>query len=431
MGLAAGSLLGGTTMAQSSGSADATATPDRVITTLDELQSTFRPDGTLKPGDRVRITDENAPYRTTQWLDIDQSGVTVVCDGAFPLVKPAGGANVGGLRVGKHRRVEDVTIDGYSHHGNPSEQSMSEGGFGIGSFAVDSITIRNCDIRRTTPYHKHNARNSGVIIGRDTDAYDVLNNDFDHIGDRAINAWGEYGYVAHNFSENGFDRMISVEPGEDIAIVNNRCAGNGRGSVIGVGRKISAPKRILIAGNIATGTHRRFIYCNSTAEWTNTMVRGNIGDGSDSTHPGIEVRAPHSTVAGNHLAGYGGAGVLVNAPRTWVRGNRVWDCGGPGVQFDPIESPMRYKAAGLNGAFKSVAQNNHLWRNCRQRGAAELQTAAKRTRLLNNNVIGTRNGIAGIVAIGRGRFSTAAWNVTPHGADVFADGGPTRTQANL
>ena len=46
-----------------------------VVSTLDELQRAF---DMLSSGDTIRISDENAPYRTTQWLDIDVDGVTVI-----------------------------------------------------------------------------------------------------------------------------------------------------------------------------------------------------------------------------------------------------------------------------------------------------------------------------------------------------------------
>lgn len=69
----------------------------------------------LSPGRSIYIRAANVPYRTTQWLDIDVDGVTVVGPGIRTLVKPADDTNVGGIRIG-HNIV---------HAGASSAQSRS------------------------------------------------------------------------------------------------------------------------------------------------------------------------------------------------------------------------------------------------------------------------------------------------------------------
>lgn len=41
---------------------------ETVVTTKTGLEAAF---DDLSAGDTIRISDENAPYRTTQWLDVD------------------------------------------------------------------------------------------------------------------------------------------------------------------------------------------------------------------------------------------------------------------------------------------------------------------------------------------------------------------------
>lgn len=87
-----------------------------VVTTQKELETAFE---NLSPGDTIRITDENAPYRTTQWLDVDVNGVTVVGAGARRLIKPAEGAAVGGIRIGHNEPCREVDVRGVGYRGTP------------------------------------------------------------------------------------------------------------------------------------------------------------------------------------------------------------------------------------------------------------------------------------------------------------------------
>lgn len=431
IGVAGAAVLGGD-QAPAQQSSDTATAPhaEHVVTTRAELRAAF--DG-LEPGDTVLITDENAPYRIRDYLDVDVSGVTVIGRGTPPLVRVADGANCGGIRVGKHSHVENVTIEGYSHDGNPANQSLSDSGFGIASFDVGDITIRECYLTRTAPYHKHNRFNSGIQITDATRDYTLSDNTFFEIGDRAITAQGRFGYIAGNYSEAGFDRMVSVERGEDVVIAGNRLNGNAAGSMFGVGNVSSAPNRVLITGNIATGSHRRFVNGNGTAEPTRIHITDNIADGRDANRSALKIEAPAVTVANNHLVGYDYAGVRVAAPRTLITNNRIEGCGRAAVRLRPIaDGGLPAENAGLDGSYRSVVQGNLLHNNARDEpGGAEVVVRANQCRVVNNNVTKLRDGRTCFDASGKGDTSVVAWNVVPAGAPLFAGAPPERAQGNI
>jgi hypothetical protein len=414
--------------AQSQVAMETPAHADYVVTTTAELHAAF---DAVEDGETILITGENSPYRTTQFLDIDASDVTVIGEGPRPLIRVADGANVGGIRIGYHKHVENITICGVSYDGNPEGQTLRRGGFGIGSFDAVNTTIEGCDIRRTVPYHEHNRFNSGIIITTQTRGFAIVNNRFVDIGDRAINAHGRFGYIAGNFSEQGFDRMISCEAGEELIIHGNRLTGNDQGSMIGISAR-TTPTNIVITGNIATGPHRRLVRVGDLAARTRVTIANNLGDGRDSPHAGIEVDTNHAIVAGNILDGYDGFGITVNAPRTLIRDNSIQNCGRHSVELQPATRPLSRRATGENGSFRSVVQGNVLRNNGRRSARyAEISVRANECRIMNNNIVALRDGRV-CFDNPKGERAVFAWNVVPPGARLFKSRqGSARIQGNI
>ena len=119
-----------------------------VVTTLEELETTFED---LSPGETVYISAENAPYHTTQWLDIDVDGVTVTGPGVETLIKPVKRSNVGGIRIGHNHRCREIDVRGVGYHGNPNGQRRSaERLHGIATDLQTATTGRGLDVESTS-----------------------------------------------------------------------------------------------------------------------------------------------------------------------------------------------------------------------------------------------------------------------------------------
>jgi hypothetical protein len=324
---------------------------DHIVTTASELESAFN---NLSAGDTVWIGTPSTPYRTTQWLDIDVDGVTVVAqsthaDDGQPIIKVADGANVGGIRMGYNSAVTNVTIRNVGFHGNDQNQDQTV--YRLHAFlAVEgsSIRIEDCFATRTSPYHEHNTGGSGVSVEPGCTSVWVRGNEFDDIGDRAIQTAGSWVRISDNDCRNGFDRGVSLDLQEvdtgtqrvahETVVANNHIHNCNFGSAIGgsVTENDTDLGRWVIANNEMTGTHRTGVKLRSNVSYL--QVTGNVGyqASSDKTQPGIQISGSgigQANVTGNTLVGYTGAGIEMGVSDFVVSGNLLLDAQNNGMDI--------------------------------------------------------------------------------------------------
>lgn len=153
-------------------------------------------------------------YRTSTWIDIDKSNIRLLGAGrTASIIKPLNKANVGGIRVGAYSSanpVSHVTIESLGYHGNDTCQAPDAKQLhGISLLHCSRITIRDCFLTRTAPYHEHNTGGSGISVELGCSYYLIEGCWIDDIGDRCIQTGGSHGIVRSNFLTNGFDRAVS------------------------------------------------------------------------------------------------------------------------------------------------------------------------------------------------------------------------------
>ena len=270
---------------------------DRIVTTRRGLHEAF---DNLSPGDTVYIDDENAPYRTTKWLDIDVDGVTVVGPGIKQLIMPADGANVGGFRIGHNAHCENVRIRGVGYHGNPSGQNPNAlrlHGFVVRD--VSNVTLQENYVTRTHPYHVHNEGGCGFSIEKEARHVAILRNRIHDIGDRGIQMGCDHVIVHGNIGTKGFDRTIATnyyEPfasyGTQYATITNNLSDEVRtGSAIGVDGGSRKPSRyVTVTGNVGFEPAHRMVY-----------VKPNCGQVAVTGNVGFSTTAPRSEIPGIHV----------------------------------------------------------------------------------------------------------------------------------
>ncbi|WP_266075677.1 right-handed parallel beta-helix repeat-containing protein [Haladaptatus caseinilyticus] len=319
---------------------------DAVITTTSALESAFND---LSAGDTVVITGENAPYRTTQWLDIDVDGVTVVGPDIPTLVKPADGANVGGFRIGHHDHCENVTIRGVGYDGNPDGQRPSAKlCHGIVVKDAENVTLSGNYLTRTHPYHEHGTGGSGISAEKESRNVRILGNRIRDIGDRGIQVGGANVLVSGNVVTDGLDRSISCDvwrgfdhqQARNVAIVGNVLGNNLEGSLTGIGgNDLQAGGYILIASNIGFGYHKSFCHVGFGGRARNVRIDGNVSVQEESADfAGVSLnieRATNVTVVDNDLYDYGGTGVNIEKGISdfVVARNGLYDVGSDGIRI--------------------------------------------------------------------------------------------------
>jgi hypothetical protein len=379
---------------------------DRVVRTLGDLQAIFSAPsagGELAPGDSVLVTDDGAPYRTTQYLDIDVSDVDVHGRGQFPLVRPADGSNVGGFRVGANvpdtePPASGVTISGVSFDGNPENQTANSGGFAFGTYRARNVELANCEARKTWPFREHNQTNSGVMIYDGTINYTVRGCEFLKVGDRAITASGAGGRIVNNYSRNGYDRMVSLAGAGGGAttttVANNVLRNNAEGSVIGVAGNNPAD-RLLIHGNQAFGSYRCLVTVqnlDTSSSNTRILIANNLGinDGSgnpdNNRYPGIRIQQSNVKASGNYCVGNQGQGVHIrpesssaSVTNVDVTDNHFEGCTEHGALIDTDVSDCR------------LAENTFRDNNSNLTGISEIVVNGT-DNLITNNYIPSTNG---------------------------------------
>lgn len=310
----------------------------RVVTTRRELESAFE---NLSVGETIRITGANAPYRTTGWLDVDVDGVTVVGPDVDTLIKPAGGANAGGIRVGHNDRCENVDIDGVGFHGNPEGQD--EGAkhcHGIVVRDAADVTIRGNYITRTHPYREHGSGGSGVSVGAKANNVRLLNNRVHDVGDRGVQLAGEGITISGNVVTNCLDRSVSFDrwyegrnhQARNVTVTDNIMGNNAEGSLTGIGGghpTQSGRGHFTISNNVGFGRHKSFCHLGFDGTVRSVQIEGNVStQDADNDISGISVEIDESrnvSVTDNKLYGYGGRGINVEGgTRDFdVTGNQV------------------------------------------------------------------------------------------------------------
>lgn len=331
---------------------------DEVVTTREGLEAAF---DDLSPGGTIRISDENAPYRTTGWLDVDVDGATVVGPGVPDLVAPADGANVGGIRVGHNDSCRGVRIRGIGYHGNPGGQpKRAKRLHGIAVRNASDVTIRDNRIRHTHP-RRHGDGGSGIsVTGRCSDVW-VIGNRVSHYGDRGIQVGGRRVAVSGNVVTDGLDRAVSCDlwypdeenrAAENALVAGNALGNASEGSLVGLARN-TAPHRhtgfVSVLGNAGFGYHKSFCHVRGPRPLENISVRGNVSiqrvDGlqtEGAAFAGVAIDPVDGrtvTVQDNELYGYSGHGVHVNADvsNLTVRGNTIVDSGLSAVRLVGVD----------------------------------------------------------------------------------------------
>ncbi|KZN22926.1 hypothetical protein A4G99_17710 [Haladaptatus sp. R4] len=335
----------------SGGRANELGVADSIVTSTAELEATFR---NLSPGETVLITGENAPYRTTGWLDIDVDDVTVVGPGVRTLIKPAADANVGGFRIGHHRHCENVTIRGIGFDGNPEEQNIfTKLCHGIIVRDAENVTISGNYVTRTHPYHEHSTGGSGISAERESRNVRILGNRIEDIGDRGIQVGGTRVVVSGNTVTNGLDRSISCDiwrrgrhrQGKHIAVVGNVLGNNREGSLIGLGGDKTQGNGgyVLIANNLGFGHHKSFFHLGFDGTTHAVRIADNVSaQEKRDDYSGISLdiaHANHITAVDNDLYGYGGRGINVTDGITdfVVARNRIRNVASDGIRIDGAE----------------------------------------------------------------------------------------------
>jgi hypothetical protein len=238
---------------------------DHYVDSVSELQNLF-PSG-LSDGDTVLIAGENAPYRTTQHLDINNSNVTVIGSSALVDIKVASGGDVGGFRIGQGTSVSNVHLHRIGYDGNYLNQDQSVKqlhGIEIGDEA-ERVILTNGYVTRTSPHPEHNYGGSGIRI-ENAKRCVVKNMRLYDIGDRGIELGGQSHYIAHNDIRLTFDRGISMvasgkvgdetddRPPSHCSVIGNRIRECTEGTAIRGGQPGNEFNAII--GNVIKGRYK-------------------------------------------------------------------------------------------------------------------------------------------------------------------------------
>ncbi|MFC7081886.1 right-handed parallel beta-helix repeat-containing protein [Halorussus caseinilyticus] len=330
---------------------------DTFVTSTSELESAF---ANLSAGETLRIAQPDTPYRPGQWLDIDANYVTVLAESQFardgqPLIKPADGSNVGGVRVGHDSATKHVRVEGLGFHGNSG--NMSGTAKRLHAFVADQnashVTFRDNYATQTHPYHELNSGGSGFTVRKNAANVELVGNRVDDIGDRGIQAAGTNLLVRGNVLTNGYGDSISLnvtEPDDDsyiaknASVVNNFGRDNAKGSIVAFGKSASrntTPRSergyFAVVGNVGAGQHRKLIQFGRNAVNVKAVSAiGNVGDGRNADHFGIRsaVRSEDSwvNISNNILLGYNYGGVRVTKGHNVnVSNNLIAGVGGEGI----------------------------------------------------------------------------------------------------
>jgi parallel beta-helix repeat protein len=418
-------------------------TDGTTVTSRTELEAAF---DDLSPGDTIRISDRNAPYRTTQWLDVDVDDVTVVGPGVETLIKPADGANVGGIRVGHEERCQRVRIHGVGYHGNPDGQrEAADRLHGIAVRNATDVTVERNRIRHTHP-RRHGDGGSGVSVARGCSDVWIRDNRIREYGDRGIQLGGKRITVAENTITDGLDRPVACDlwdsqrenyTARNVLIFGNVLGNAAEGSLVGIARNTplaSGDGHVNIFGNLGFGSHKSFCHVRGPEALQNISVRNNVSvqtiDGlrteATTRFAGVAVdvaRGRNVTIENNELHGYSGHGIHVDSDLSAVtiRQNTVSESGLAGVRLaganaGVVDGNVVTRAGGAGIHLRDSTTVSVTDNYVRRTGAAGIVTAGPKT--------GAGNDVADNYVTGSGR----AWSRSAPAIRV-ADAG-TRVRGN-
>jgi len=379
-----------------------------VVTTRAELESAF---ADLSPGETVHVSAANAPYRTTQWLDIDADGVTVTGAGVRTLVEPARDANVGGIRVGHTQHCRDIDIRGIGYHGNAAGQSDTATRLhGIAVEDATNVTLARNHVRGTHP-RSHGDGGSGISVARPCSDVRVVDNRIHDFGDRGVQLGGTRIQVFGNVVTDGLDRPIACDlwntdgqnrTARNVSVFGNLLGNSREGSLVGVAGNDPEPSNrgyLSIFGNVGFGFHKSFCHVRGPEPLRHVSVQNNVsrqtteGLRTDATtrFAGVAVDVDSATdlaIKNNELYDYSGHGVRVASAVS-----------GLGVQQNAIVDP---DMAGirLEGGTDGVVDGNRITRP----GTAGIRLERTADALVRGNAV-QRAGTVGIVAGGSGSES--------------------------
>lgn len=323
------------------------------ITDVKKLETRFN---NLSPGETLHISPVNAPYRTTQWLDIDTNGITVIGPGIRNLIQPADGADIGGIRIGHHQQCQDIRVSGVGYAGNPTGQGgNAERLHGISVRNARNVSITDNHIQKTHPT-AHGNGGSGISVTNEAINVRITGNTITQYGDRGIQLGGQRVMVSGNFIQNGLDRAISgdlwysKQENQTVndAVIAGNIVGNAiEGSLIGVARNDpSTPSEgcISIFGNIGFGTHKSFCQLRGTAAIENVSIHNNMSvqestglETNQKTFAGVGSNVAEGrnfTIKDNELHDYSGHGIHLNGDiaNAVIQDNTITDSGFAGIR---------------------------------------------------------------------------------------------------
>lgn len=310
-----------------------TTGPRTTVSSTAELQTTF---DRLSSGETIYISPENAPYRTTRWLDVDVDDVAVFGPGLPDLVTPADRAGVGGIRIGHNRRCRNVLVRGVGFHGNRDRQYAGTRLHGIAVRDAANVTLAGNRIRRTYPL-EHGDGGSGITVTNRCSNVRIVGNEIRESGDRGIQLAGSRLVVAGNHIVGGLDRAISCDlwypdgtnhTAQHVLVSGNLMGDVVEGSLTGVARNTptdTVQGNVDIVGNVGFGAHKSFCHVRGPEPVRNVTVQNNTSvqetDELDTPktekYAGVAVDPAggrNLSIRNNEFYGYSGHGVHVNAP---------------------------------------------------------------------------------------------------------------------
>lgn len=389
---------------------DATAV-DTTVTSRRGLESAFE---NLSPGETIWLDAENAPYRTTDWLDVDVDGVTILGPGAPALVKPTDGADVGGIRIGHNQRCQDVTVRGFGFHGNGENQSDAATRLhGIAVRDAANVTLEGNHIRETHP-RGHGDGGSGISITRGCSGVHVLGNQIHRWGDQGIRFAGNRVVVARNEVTDGLGNAVSCtlrstddesRTPQNVLVYGNVLGDAAEGSLADVARTTPAESNagvVSIFGNVGFGVHRSFCRVRGPESFQHVNVQNNVSvqesDGRDTEQTrfaGVVVDGAggrHLSVRNNELYQYSRHGIHVAS-----------DVDNVSVQNNTVAAPDR-AGVRLHGVTHGQVTDNYV----SETGTVGIRLDGSSSLAVRGNYV-RRPGTVGIVSQNSG---------TPAGHDI-------------
>jgi hypothetical protein len=349
-------------------------TYDTLVTSTSELESVFN---NLSDGETVRVAQPATPYRTTQWLDIDANDVTIVAQSQYAedgqaLIKPADGADVGGIRVGTGATtVSDVALYGVGFDGN--QATMTDTVKELHGIIVDNaenVTISGGYLTRTHPYQEHNSGGSGVSLGPNSKNCEINKLLVEDFGDRGIQLAGNSHFVWGNILRNGFDRCISLDMsvGDPFYSVDNSLIAFNDGSDSSDGSIIKgskgSPRYNTIALNYCHGAMRGGIAATTGGQNLFFGNRVRQTSAADRDLGLLKLDDGNHSAVRNELVDSTGSqtGVYVDGGDPEVKNNYIYTGSPNGISLRKSTAPPIIKGNyivefGNNGKANAIAAN--------------------------------------------------------------------------